>query len=87
MAETYDQYPHIDRVIPAMGYSPEQIRDLEATINACDVDLVLYATPIDLPSLIRIDKPSMRVRYEYQVHDDGPTLKEMLGKRLEATNP
>ena len=86
MSETYDQYPHIDRVIPAMGYSPEQIRDLEATINSCDAELVLYATPIDLPSLIRIDKPSMRVRYEYQDHD-GPTLKQILGKRLEAAKP
>ncbi len=81
MAETYAQYPHTDQVIPAMGYSPEQIRDLEATINACDADLVLYATPIDLPSLIKIDKPAMRVRYEYQDHE-GPTLEEMLGKRL-----
>jgi len=86
MAETYASYPHIDRVIPAMGYSPEQIRDLEATINACDVDLVLYATPIDLPSLIEIDKPSMRVRYEYQDHEN-PTLKEMLSKRLGGAKP
>jgi predicted GTPase len=86
MADTFDQYPHIGRVIPAMGYSPEQIGDLEATINACDADLVLFATPIDLPNLIRMNKPAMRVRYEYQDHG-APTLKTILGKRLEAMTP
>ena len=83
MAETFNQYPHIDKVIPAMGYSSEQIKDLEATINACDVDLVLCATPFDLPGLIRMNKPAMRVRYEYQDHD-APTLKQILGQRLKA---
>ncbi len=83
MADIYDQYPHIDRVIPAMGYSPGQIRDLEATINACDADLVLYATPIDLPGLINIGKPAMWVRYEYQDHGS-PTLASILRNRLAA---
>jgi predicted GTPase len=85
MAETFHQYPHIGRVIPAMGYSPDQIRDLEATINACDADLVLFATPIDLPHLIHMNKPAMRVRYEYQDHG-APTLKTILGRRLAALN-
>ncbi len=84
MAEAFDQYPHIGRVIPAMGYNPEQVKDLEATINACDADLVLFATPIDLPSLIHMNKPAMRVRYEYQDHDDAPALKTILGRRLTA---
>jgi predicted GTPase len=85
MAETYEQYPHIGRVVPAMGYSPDQIRDLEATINACDADLVLFATPIDLPHLIHMSKPAMRVRYEYQDHE-APTLKTILDKRFAAMN-
>jgi predicted GTPase len=81
MMDTFNQYPHIDEVIPAMGYSPQQIIDLEATINGCDCDLVLFATPIDLPKLVDIDKPTIRVRYEYQDHDD-PTLETVLVKRL-----
>jgi len=83
MADTFKKYPHIDRVIPAMGYSPRQISDLEATINAIDCDLVLFATPIDLPKLVSINKPTMRVRYEYEDHDD-PTLEAVLVKRLSA---
>jgi predicted GTPase len=83
MAETFDRHPHIGRVVPAMGYSPGQIRDLEATINACDADLVLFATPIDLPHLIQMNKPAMRVRYEYQDHE-APTLKTILEKRFAA---
>ena len=81
MIDTFNRYPHIDEVIPAMGYSPQQITDLEATINGCDCDLVLFATPIDLPKLVDIDKPHLRVRYEYEDHDD-PTLETVLARRL-----
>lgn len=83
MADTLKRYPHIDKVIPAMGYSPQQIKDLEATINGCDCDLVLFATPIDLPKLVTIRKPTLRVRYEYQDHQD-PTLEAVLKQRLNA---
>ncbi len=82
MARTFADYPHVRRVIPAMGYSPQQIRDLEATINRCPCDLVLFATPIDLPKLVTLDKPSLRVRYEYQDHDP-PTLESVLTRRLQ----
>jgi predicted GTPase len=82
MRETFERYPHIDRVIPAMGYSPQQIRDLEMTINRCDCDLVLFATPIDLPKLVHINKPYLRIRYEYQDHGS-PTLEQVLRKRLD----
>jgi predicted GTPase len=47
-----------------MGYGQQQIADLEATINSTDCDLVLIGTPIDLAQLLKIDKPTMRVRYE-----------------------
>ena len=53
-----------------MGYGDEQIRDLEATVNAVDCDLVLVATPIDLTRLIDIEKPSMRIGYSLAA-DDG----------------
>jgi predicted GTPase len=63
---TFDIYPDIGAVLPAMGYSSEQITDLEATINAVDCDLVLIATPIDLSRLITIDKPALRVTYDLE---------------------
>jgi len=80
--DTYQCYPHLQRVLPAMGYSAGQIADLEATIARTDCDLVLLATPIDLTRLIRIDKPSLRVRYRYEDHGK-PTLAEVLKTRLE----
>jgi predicted GTPase len=83
--ETFEKYPHIGTLLPAMGYSNEQIRDLEETINRTACDLVLFATPIDLPKLISINKPKVRVRYEYKDHSS-PTLKDLLSKRLEKMN-
>jgi len=64
---TYSQYPHIGPVLPAMGYSPSQVKDLEKTINRVECDLVLYATPIELNRLLTIKKPALRVYYDY--HD------------------
>jgi predicted GTPase len=62
--ETFEKYPHITEVLPAMGYGRKQMEELETTINAADCDLVLIGTPIDLGSLLKINKPAMRVRYE-----------------------
>jgi predicted GTPase len=81
IAETFSRYPLVGPVLPAMGYSRKQIQDLEETINQCDCDLVLFATPIDLPKLVRIDKPTVRIRYEYQDHN-APTLESVLRRRL-----
>jgi len=79
---TYSRYPHIDRVLPAMGYGDRQIRDLEQTIARAECDLVLFATPMHLPRILNIDKPTLRVRYEY--HDHGsPTLKTVLLEKLD----
>jgi predicted GTPase len=78
---TFETYPHIRHLLPAMGYSKTQIHDLELTINKTDCDLVLFATPIDLPKLISINKPALRVRYEYKDHGS-PTLEEILSKRM-----
>jgi len=61
---TFKKYPHISQVLPAMGYGQKQMSELEATINAADCDLVLIGTPIDLGSLLKINKPVLRVRYE-----------------------
>ena len=69
ISETFEAYPDIGPLLPAMGYGEEQIRDLEATINAVDCDLVLIATPIDLARLINIDKPHMRIGYQLDAED------------------
>ena len=78
---TYAQYPHIGKVLPAMGYGPKQIQDLERTIANADCDLVLFATPIHLPRILKIDKPTLRVRYEYQDHT-APVLEDVLIDKL-----
>lgn len=74
---TFQQYPHIGSVLPAMGYGPQQIRDLEETIRSVDCDLVVIATPVDLRRLIRIAQPVVRVRYDVEDHGR-PTLADVL---------
>jgi predicted GTPase len=81
LAGTFQDYPGIERLLPAMGYSPAQVRDLEATINRTPCDLVLAATPIDLTRLIDVQHPIQRIRYDYQDHGR-PTLAEALKRRL-----
>lgn len=78
---TYAKYPTTGPVLPAMGYSDSQIRELEETINATPCDLVLIATPIDLGRLLQIYRPHQRVRYELQVIGQ-PTLEEILQSRF-----
>jgi predicted GTPase len=101
LRETLDANPHLDCLLPAMGYGPEQIRDLEHTIDRVDCDLVLIATPVDLRRLINIRQPTCRVRYEFREigHDlrdivrslsartgaDKGTVREVRGRR-EATD-
>ena len=58
-------YPHIGKVLPAVGYGPAQLQALSATINASPAEVVVSATPIDLARLIHIDKSIVRARYEY----------------------
>ena len=77
--ETLEKYPHLRRILPAVGYSGEQVRDLEETVNATPCDLVLIATPIDLKELIQINKPTVRVRYEIQ-DVDSPGLKDIVAE-------
>ncbi|MBT8089859.1 MAG: GTPase [Gammaproteobacteria bacterium] len=73
IAATFEQYPDIGDLLPAMGYGDKQIRDLELTVNAVDCDLVLVATPIDLTRLINIEKPHMRIGYSLPPHDGALT--------------
>jgi predicted GTPase len=65
IAAVYQQYPHLRSILPAMGYSPAQLEALRQTINNCPADVVVSATPIDLASLIQVNKPVVRARYEF----------------------
>jgi len=66
LAETFEIYPEIGTVLPAMGYGKQQLKDLEATINNTDCDAVVIGTPIDLNRIIKIKKPNTRVYYNLQ---------------------
>ena len=69
----FARYPHIGRVLPAVGYDTQQLEDLRETINRSKADVVVAATPIDLARLIAVNKPVVCARYEYA--DAGePTL-------------
>jgi predicted GTPase len=81
IAATYKKYPGTGTILPAMGYGDAMVKDLEKTINASDVDMVLSGTPIDLTRIIKINKPMQRVRYELQ-EIGVPTLKDILEKKF-----
>jgi predicted GTPase len=66
ITETFKHYPHIEKLLPAIGYGKQQLKDLEATINKVDCDAVVVATPINLSRVININKPNTRVYYELQ---------------------
>src|SRR5438093_253687 len=80
IAETFQKYPNVGTLLPAMGYGREQMEDLRKTIEGCDADLVLIGTPIDLRKLIDLDKPAMRVTYKLQEIGE-PTLKDVLAEK------
>lgn len=69
--ETFEKYPHLDCVLPAMGYGERQMRELEDTISRAECDLVLIGTPIDLGKLLKIERPHARVRYELEERVSG----------------
>ena len=80
IALAFERYPHLGRVLPAMGYGDEQIEELRETIARSDADLVLIGTPIDLRRLIAFDKPTLRVSYRLE-EIGGPTLAGVLAAR------
>jgi predicted GTPase len=77
LVQTFEQYPNIGSLLPAMGYGEAQVRDLQETINACECDAVVIGTPIDLARIVTIDKPHTRVTYEMQ-QTGGPPLADIL---------
>jgi len=79
--DTYEKYPGIGTLLPAMGYGKKQIQELEDTINATDCDIVIIGTPIDLTRIIKINKKSIRVKYKLQ-EIGRPDLEEILNKKI-----
>jgi len=79
--ETFERYPHLGRVLPAVGYSSEQLSALEATINGADADLVVVATPLNLEHMIRVNKTMVRARYEFAEAGE-PTLASLVDEFL-----
>src|ERR671927_381576 len=80
IAETFEHYPHVGTLLPAMGYGRRQMEDLRATIEASGAELVLIGTPIDLRKLIDFDVPALRVTYRLQEVGE-PTLADVLEER------
>ena len=80
--ETYKNFPNLGKILPAMGYNDEQMKELEETINKAKCDAVLVGTPFDLARLLKINKPSVRVRYK--IEEIGkPDLREIITDFLE----
>jgi len=79
---TFERFPHLQGLLPAMGYSEKQRHELEETIDRTDCELVLVATPIDLARLLHLNKPSLRVGYEIEPRTR-PGLAEILAEFTE----
>ena len=82
IAEVLARYPALDKLVPAMGYGPEQVADLRATLEATPADIVLAATPIDLAAVLHLERPVVRVRYDLEQFD-GPSLGDLIAPTLE----
>ena len=86
IAAVLEEYDHLDRVLPAMGYSDAQLADLEATIDAADPEVVVAGTPVDLDAVADIDAPVVRARYAIEYHETTPAdlLDAGLGDALDS---
>ena len=79
LKKVFEQYPHITRVLPAMGYSEEQVMELEQTIRRTPCDTVVIATPIDLRRKIHIDQATVKVSYDFDI-DLAPLVEEFVSR-------
>ncbi len=83
--DTFEKYYHLENVLPAMGYGKKQMEELQKTINKADVDAIVIGTPIDLKRVIKIDKPSVRVKYDLQ-EIGKPDLDDVLAEFVKKHN-
>jgi predicted GTPase len=79
IADTFERYPHVGALLPAMGYGRKQIEELRDTIERSEPDLVLIGTPIDLRRVIDLKRPALRVTYRLQEMGE-PTLADVLAE-------
>jgi predicted GTPase len=86
IAAAYRTYPAVGALLPAMGYTEDQVRDLEATIDRVPCDVVVVGTPIDLSRIVKISKPVVRARYELQ-EIGRPDLAEVVDDFLRRRPP
>ncbi len=77
IVKTFENYPHLGDLLPALGYGKDQIHELEETVNATPCDVVLIGTPIDLRRVLKLNKPAVRAKYELQ-EIGTPTLEDVL---------
>ena len=82
--EVYRTYPHLDRVVPAMGYGREQVAELEETLRRAEAEVVVSGTPVDLRRVLRLDKPIVHVTYELEERT-APTLADLVREWLART--
>jgi len=81
IVKTFERYPHLGAVLPAVGYSKEQMKELEETINQTPCDVVLIGTPIDLRHVLQLNKPAARAKYELE-EIGAPTLEDILKQKF-----
>jgi predicted GTPase len=79
LRQVYKIWPHLSQVLPAMGYSAEQLEDLRLTLEQVDCDLIVSATPVDLNRLLHLNKPLKQVRYEFVEQNTDELCQQILG--------
>ncbi len=77
IGQTFRAYPHLDHVLPAMGYGPHQLQELEETLRRADADVIVIGTPVDLRHMLRLNKPAVRVTYELEERSS-PGLRDLV---------
>ncbi len=82
IAKMFQEYPHMKNVVPSTGYSPQQIKDLEETLNAVPADVIVAGTPIKLERLVKVNKPIVQVKYDIKIIE-GPTITDMINTFLD----
>jgi predicted GTPase len=82
LKETFDKYPHVNKVLPAMGYSEQQCKDLQATIDAVPCDAIISGTPMSLELVIKINKPMAVAGYSVQDRKGQPKLSDILNAKF-----
>ena len=80
IAKTFEDFPHMGALLPAMGYGREQVEELRQTIERSNADLVLIGTPIDLRRIVDFERPALRVTYRLQEVGE-PTLADVLAEK------